>query len=35
MGAVAHAREGRSGPPASMGAELWAFDVVMDVQPKT
>jgi len=35
MGALAHAREGQSGPPASMGAELWAFDVVLDVQPKT
>jgi heme-degrading monooxygenase HmoA len=33
MGAAAHAREGQNGPPASMGAELWAFDVVLDVTP--
>jgi heme-degrading monooxygenase HmoA len=34
MGAAAHAREGQSGPPAAMGSELWAFDVVLDVTPK-
>jgi len=33
MGAVAHAREGGGGPPAAMGSELWAFDVVLDVPP--
>lgn len=33
MGEAAHKREAGHGPPASMGAELWAFDVVLDVAP--
>ena len=35
MGEVAHRRAEGDGPPAAMGSELWAFDVVLDVAPNS